>query len=183
MKRILISVSNDLFTDQRVQKISNTLIKNGFQVLVIGRRKGQTLNNKFLFKTHRFKLFFNKGFLFYFEFNICLFFKLLFEKKDFLYANDLDTLLPNYLVHKLTKTQLIYDSHELFTEVPELINRPFIQKIWLKIESFILPKLKNSITVNSSISEYYNSKYNSCFKVIRNVPILNLDFKKGKFNF
>ena len=183
MKRVVISVTNDLITDQRVQKVSETLSENGFEILLIGRKLPNSLKVDLPFKTYRFKLLFHTGFLFYAEFNIRLFFKLLFKKKHILYSNDLDTLLPNYLIHKIFKTKLIYDSHELFTEVPELIDRAFTRNFWLKIERFMLPKIKNCITVCHSIANYYNSKHNTNFSVIRNVPLLNNLNEKGKFDF
>uniref|UniRef100_UPI003561D5F7 glycosyltransferase n=1 Tax=Lutibacter sp. TaxID=1925666 RepID=UPI003561D5F7 len=116
-------------------------------------------------------------------YNIRLFFKLLFVKKDILLANDLDTLLPNYLVSKLFNKKIVYDSHELFTEVPELINRPFQQNFWLKIEQFIVPKLIYAYTVCDSIAIHYNTIYNSKFRVIRNIPIKIEEHKKGMFPF
>ena len=116
-------------------------------------------------------LIFNKGILFYAEYNLRLFLKLLFTKKDVLLANDLDTLLPNFLISRLQNKKLVYDSHELFTEVPELINRPKVQKVWLKIENAIIPKLTNCYTVCQSIADYYNDKYNTRFKVVKNLPI------------
>ena len=89
-------------------------------------------------------------------------------------SNDLDTLLPNFFISKMRKTKLIYDSHEYFTEVPELISRPFIQKIWKTLEGFMLPRLKNIYTVNESIASIYKNLYGINPKVIRNVPILLL---------
>ena len=170
MKRIIISVTNDLATDQRVFKVCNTLIEFGYEILLIGRKLPNSLPLKRPYKTYRMRLLFNKGFLFYAEYNTRLFFKLLFTKKDILLANDLDTLTPNYFISLFLNKKLVYDSHELFTEVPELINRPRVQKIWLKIERNILPKLKNCYTVCESIANYYNEKYNTDFKVIRNFP-------------
>ncbi len=170
MKRIIISVTNDLTTDQRVYKVSKTLQELGFNILLIGRKLPTSLPLKRPYDTYRMRLLFNNGFLFYAEYNLRLFFKLLFTKKDVLLANDLDTLLPNYLISKLQNKKLVYDSHELFTEVPELINRPKVQKTWLRIEQFILPKLKNCYTVCQSIAAYYNNKYGTNFKVIQNLP-------------
>ena len=169
MKRIIVSVTNDLTTDQRVAKVCNTLTKMGFSVLLIGRKLKNSKHINRDYNIVRFHLFFNKGFLFYAEYNLRLFFKLLFLKKDILLSNDLDTLLPNYLIHKIFKTKLVYDSHELFTEVPELINRPFVQKFWLTIEKHIFPKLKNCYTVNAEIAQIYSSKYHIPVKVVRNL--------------
>ena len=163
MKRIIVSVTNDLTTDQRVDKVCNTLSKMGFKVLLIGRKfkNSEKLNRNY--NTFRFKLLFNKGFLFYAEYNLRLFFKLFFIKKEILLSNDLDTLLPNYLISKIFKTKLVYDSHELFTEVPELINRPFVQNFWLTIEKNILPNIKNCYTVNSEIAKIYSSPNSHTF--------------------
>ena len=183
MKRIIVSVTNDLVTDQRVHKSCTTLFNNGYTILLIGRKLKNSLPIIRDYKTLRIKLLFNKGALFYAEYNLRLFFILLFSKKDILLANDLDTLLPNFLVSKILKKKLVFDSHELFTEVPELINRPFQQNFWLKIEQFILPKLTYSYTVCHSIAVHYNLKYNTKFHVVRNVPFKIEKLEKGILPF
>ncbi|MEE9348861.1 MAG: glycosyltransferase [Flavobacteriaceae bacterium] len=171
MQKIIISVTNDLTTDQRVHKVSTSIQKMGYEILLVGRKLENSQKLERNYKTHRIDLLFNKGFLFYAEYNVRLFLYLLFKKKAILLANDLDTLLPNYLVSKIQNKKLIYDSHELFTEVPELVNRPKTQRIWLKLEQRIVPKLKNSYTVCNSIANYYNTKYKTDFKVVRNIPV------------
>lgn len=170
MKTIVVSVTNDLVTDQRVHKVCTTLIEMGFKIHLIGRELKNSLPVKRDYKTTRMRLIFNKGPLFYVEYNIRLFLLLLFTKKHVLLSNDLDTLLPNFLVAKLTSKPIVYDSHELFTEVPELIHRPKIQKVWLAIESFVFPKLKDVFTVCNSIASYYYQQYSVDVKVLRNVP-------------
>ncbi len=172
MKRAIVSVINDLSTDQRVDKVCKTLIKAGYEVLLVGRRKKDSRNlEERLYKTHRMNLLFEKEAIFYAEFNIRLFFFLLFNKPNLLIANDLDTLLPNFLISKIKRIPLVYDSHEYFTEVPELINNNFARNIWLKIEKFIFPKLKHAFTVNESIAEIYKKKYNIEVNVVRNIPL------------
>lgn len=169
MKRIIVSVTNDLVNDQRIFKVCNTLKELDYEVLLIGRKLSDSLAISRDYKTYRMRLLFNNGFLFYVEYSIRLFFKILFSKKDILLSNDLDTLLPNYLISRFQKKKLVYDSHELFTEVPELIHRPRVQNIWLKIEQYIFPKLKNVSTVNKKIAEVYSKKYNVEVNVIRNI--------------
>jgi glycosyltransferase involved in cell wall biosynthesis len=119
--------------------------------------------------THRMILLFEKGPLFYTCFNIRLFFFLLFRRSDLLFSNDLDTLLPNYLISKLKNKPLVYDSHEYFTEVPELVNRKRIQSIWKRIERWIFPKLINVITVNDSIAALFEEQYGVRPVVVRNI--------------
>ncbi len=170
-KLVIVSVINDLVSDIRVQKTCNFLTDKGFQVLLIGRRLPQSLPiNDWKFKTKRMNLFFRKGVAFYLFFNVRLFFNLLFTKADLLFSNDLDTLLPNYLVSKIKRIPLIYDSHELFCEVPELQQTPFKKKIWLILERKIVPNLNYALTVSSSIAEVFKNKYGTAFLVLRNIP-------------
>ena len=170
MKRILISVTNDLTTDQRVEKTCEALSEIGYDVLLVGRKLKKSLPIQRNYKTIRFRLLFNKGFLFYAEFNIRLFIFLLFTKKDLLFSNDLDTLLPNYIIGKLQNKKLVFDSHELFSEIPELVNKQRVKKVWLFLEKTIIPKLQNVITVSDSIKNHYHNLYGISAIVIRNIP-------------
>lgn len=169
-KRIIVSVTNDLYTDQRVHKVCQFLRENNYNVLLIGRKRRSSLElSPRDYKTKRMRLLFEKGALFYAFFNLRLFFFLLFRKSDALLSNDLDTLLANYLVSKIKRKRLIYDTHELFTEVPELTSRPKVRKIWLGIEKWIFPKLKTVYTVNQSIADIYTKRYSVPVKVVRNI--------------
>ncbi|MEJ6506120.1 MAG: glycosyltransferase [Crocinitomicaceae bacterium] len=172
-KKAIVCVSNDLVTDNRVAKTCQVLKDLNYSVYLVGRRKEDSpkMNHR-TYKYRRLKLSFEKGALFYMNLNMRLFLFLIFRKSDLIYSNDLDTLLPCYLVSKIKKTRLIYDTHELFTEVAELKNRSFIRNIWLTIEKNIFPKLQTVITVNDSIAEIYNKKYGVEVTSIRNVPAL-----------
>lgn len=180
MKKAVVSVINDLSTDVRVDKICRTLVKCGYKVTLVGRKKksSKSLHEK-PYRTYRMKLFFEKEAIFYAEFNIRLFFYLLIKRSDLLYSNDLDTLLPNYLISRLKRTPLVYDSHEYFTGVPELEYNKFARKIWTLIEKIIFPRLKHIFTVNESIANLYKTLYNKEIKVVRNVP-LKSNFVKEK---
>ena len=171
MKRVIVSVINDLVTDQRVNKSCLTLQKMGYEVLLVGRkqRKSPPMDER-PYGTKRMKLLFEKGPLFYAEYNIRLFFFLLFHKAQLLLSNDLDTALPNYFISKLKGIKMIYDSHEYFTETPELVHRPRVQRVWKRIEGFVVPKLKEMITVCDSIAELFEEKYGVKCHVVRNIP-------------
>ncbi len=171
MKKAIVSVINDLVTDQRVDKTCRYLSNQKVEVLLVGRIKADSLPMpERPYQTHRMRLIFEKGPLFYAEYNIRLFIFLLFHKSNFLVANDLDTLLPNFLISKIKRKGLVYDSHEYFTEVPELVERKKVQAIWKRIENWIFPKLDDIITVNGSIADLYNKEYGKELKVVRNIP-------------
>jgi glycosyltransferase involved in cell wall biosynthesis len=95
---------------------------------------------------------------------------LLFHRASLLVSNDLDTLLPNYLIHRIKQIPIVYDSHEYFTGVPELIGRPFVQRVWKRIEKWIFPHLEAVITVNDSIAGLYRQEYGRSLYVVRNIP-------------
>jgi glycosyltransferase involved in cell wall biosynthesis len=111
-----------------------------------------------------------RGPFFYLTFNVRLAWMLLWSKADVLYSNDLDTLPANYLISRIRKIPLVYDSHEYFTGVPELSNRPRVHGIWKALERHIVPRLTHCITVNASIAKLYQEEYGVPFTVIRNVP-------------
>lgn len=170
VKTAIVTVSNDLATDNRVSKTCNVLIESGYTVLLVGRNRKNSLPLKSQnYDCKRLNLLFDKGALFYAELNIRLFIFLLFSKVDLIFANDLDTLPAAFLAHRFKRSsKIVYDSHELFTEAPELEGR-FVKKIWERIEKMIFPKLQHIITVNDSIAAIFKAKYNKELVVVRNI--------------
>jgi glycosyltransferase involved in cell wall biosynthesis len=172
--RIIVSVTTDLVTDQRVHKVCSSLHNNGYDILLVGRKKHDSMPmDSRVYKTHRFSLLFDKGPFFYANYNLALFFYLLLNRCDILLANDLDTLLPNYLVSKIKHVPIAYDNHEYFTGVPELIKRPRVQKIWKAIEQWIFPKLTYIYTDNFAKRTLFENEYHKPVDVVMNVPVLH----------
>jgi glycosyltransferase involved in cell wall biosynthesis len=179
-KKIIVSVTNDLYTDNRVRKVCEFLTAHDFDVTLVGRRLKTSIELPDLpYKIKRFRLLFTKGAAFYATYNLRLFFYLLFHKADVLLANDLDTLLANHWARRFKrKCRLIYDSHEYFIGVPELIEKPRVQKFWRHIEKKCLPKVDAMYTVNESIAELYRNEYNIHMDVVRNISDAPAGFQK-----
>ena len=172
-KRIILVVSNDLEGDQRLHKVAVSLQKRSWDPLLLGRRLKDSGDLIRPYQCRRIKMIFSKGPAFYAFFNIRIFIRLLFMQADLFVANDLDTLLAVRLASRLRRKPLVYDSHEYFTQVPELVHRKRVQSIWKSIERRIQPKLDSVITVNESIADIFKNEYNKDVKVIKNLPLTN----------
>lgn len=177
MTKIICTVTNDLTYDQRMIRICTSLANASYEVLLVGRLREHSKPLKQQpFQQKRLKCFFDKGKFFYIEYNIRLFFFLLFQRFDIVNSIDLDTILPGFYISKIKSKLCIYDAHEYFTEVPEVVPRPTIQKIWKWVEKTTIPKLKYCYTVGDGLADLFQKEYKTTFKVIRNVP-WQLDFK------
>jgi len=154
-------------------RICNSLAHAGYKVVLVGRKLKTSLPlTEQPFKQERIACFFEKGKLFYVEYNIRLFLFLLLKKMDCICAIDLDTILPCYFISILKKVRRVYDAHELFCEMKEIVTRPNIYKIWKRIEAFAVPKFTFGYTVNQPIAEEFRRMYDVNYKVIRNIAML-----------
>ena len=170
-KNIYCLVTNDLNQDQRMHRICGSLQKIGYQSTLIGRKKPYSPTLLSLpFAQVRLKCIFNKGFLFYAEYNLRLIKYLISHRPELVYAVDLDTIMPAVLYKKLFSAKVIFDAHEYFTEVPEIQHKPLVKKWWTWIENACVPKVDLAITVNQSLAEIFSKKFNKVFTPIFNVP-------------
>ncbi len=150
--------------------MAGTFRDMGYKVHLVGRKKKHSLplpDNEN--GATRFNMIFRKGPLFYAAYNLRLFFYLLSRRRPlFLVSVDLDTLPATYLAGRIRGIPILYDSHEYFTEVPELADRSFVRKVWEIIERAIVPRLHHAIAVSDSIANAYTEKYGVPFNTIRN---------------
>lgn len=170
-KKIICTVTNDLTYDQRMIRICTSLTKAGYDVMLVGRirENSQPLRPQ-PFRQKRLRCFFDKGKLFYLEYNLRLFFFLLFNAFDAVNAVDLDTILPGFFTARLKGKMCVYDAHEYFTEVPEVVHRPRVQRIWKTVERMTVPRLRFCYTVGESLARLFTEEYKTPFAVVRNVP-------------
>jgi glycosyltransferase involved in cell wall biosynthesis len=173
-KKINLLVTSDLVSDQRVHRTALSLHEMGALVTVYGReKKSSPPIDPVPYTRKRIGVLPEKGPLFYALFNLKIFFVLLFKPVDIVYANDLDTLPAATLIANIKKAKLVYDSHELYTEVPELASRLWIKKIWTLIEKKLSSHINLCITVNQSIADELKLRYNLQPIVVRNIATAN----------
>jgi glycosyltransferase involved in cell wall biosynthesis len=172
-KRIVLTVTTDPAYDQRMIRICTSLHNAGYDVLLIGRiwPWSKDLPER-PFRQRRFRVPVQKGKLFYALYNLRLFLMLLFVKVDCFCAIDLDTILPVLYASILRGKKRVYDAHELFTEMEEVVTRPGTHKMWQAIEKHSVPRFPFGYTVNESYVQEYNRMYGVHYAVVRNATIL-----------
>jgi len=120
------------------------------------------------------RLLFDRGALFYAEYNLTLFFFLLTHRYDLVVSNDLDTLAgaccADRIRHPFSRAHHLHDCHEYFRGVPELVGRKTVTAVWKRIEDRIFPKLRAVVAVNKSVADLYTSEYGNPIGIVRNVP-------------
>jgi glycosyltransferase involved in cell wall biosynthesis len=173
MKRLVFTVTNDLTYDQRMIRICTSLHQAGYQVSLVGRRtKDSSPLAEQPFIQRRILCFCGKGPFFYIEFNLKLLFHLLFRPADLFCAIDLDTILPCLFASRLRNKKRVYDAHELFTEMKEVVSRKKVYSFWKTVARFAVPSFKNGYTVNDTIQQILLEEYGVSYSVVRNLSVL-----------
>lgn len=172
-KRIVLTVTSDPAYDQRMIRICTSLQAGGYDVLLIGRLRP---NSRELpersFRQKRIRQRIDRGKAFYALYNLKLLFILLFIKADCFCAIDLDTILPVFYASRLRRKPRVYDAHELFTEMEEVVTRPSTHKMWLAIEGHTVPRFPYGYTVNESYVREYHRMYGVNYEIVRNATVL-----------
>ena len=168
--KIISLVTTDLNYDQRMQRICHTLTEAGYEVTLVGRKKSNSEDLRArIFAQRRLRCWFERGKLFYLEYDLRLLFLLLFARYDLCCAVDLDTLLPATLICRLRNKTLIYDAHEYFSETPEVVRRPRVRRIWERLARYCIPRTTDRYTVAPQLAERMSEHYGIPFGVVRNL--------------
>ena len=95
------------------------------------------------------------------------------EPADIYHGHDLHTVPTAYKTAKLTNAKVVYDAHELYTEMSAL--KPIERKFYTIIERKYAPKVDVLITVNESIAIELKDRYKLKNKpfIIFNCPEVN----------
>lgn len=178
--KVICTVTNDLAQDNRMKRICNTFYSMGFDVMLVGRNKNTSTALAYeSFSQVRLNCIFERGFLFYLEYNVRLIFFLLKQvnKSSLIYTVDSDTLLAGGIIKMIKKCKQIFDAHEYFTKVPELSNKPIVRLIWSTIENVFVPKADIHITVGGALAKVLSKRFGVHFSTIYNVPLLKEEDK------
>lgn len=169
--RIILTVTTDLTYDQRMQRIAQALTEAGYRVILVGRERSNSLPLEAQdYRQYRLPCYFQKGKLFYLEYNWKLYRYLLSQRADGICAVDLDTIVPVYAASQRKGIPRFFDAHEYFEEVPEVINRPAVKTFWKKIAQWLIPRFDRAYTVCHSLADIFQEHYQLPFTVIRNLP-------------
>ena len=173
MKHIVATVTNDLTYDQRMNRICRSLVKGGYKVTLVGRERSfsKPLEQK-PYEQVRLKCKFNTGKLFYLEYNFRLWRWMRKQEFDVVNVIDLDTMLACCRVSNEKQLPIVYDAHEYFTEMEEVVSRPLIKKAWQWIERNSVPNISLGYTVSRGYAQLFKEKYKVDYKVVRNVTLL-----------
>lgn len=170
-KSVIFTVINDLRSDQRMEKICGSLQSAGYLVTLLGRELPDSpALKKQPYQQVRLKCIFTKGKLFYAEYNLRLWFWLRKNIFDIYSAVDMDTLWPVISAGKKWNKPVVFDAHEYFSEVPEVIHRASVHRFWKYWEQKWIPQVQAAYTVSGSLAKIFSEKYKIPFSLIRNVP-------------
>ncbi len=172
MKTIAFTVINDLNFDQRMVRICTSLQKAGYNCVLVGRKlpNSQPLIER-TYRQKRLNCLFDTGKIFYIEYNLRLLFYLLWLKMDAICSIDVDTVLPGLIISKIRGKKHIFDAHEIFTHVPEVVSRPQVQKVWEWVQKKAFQKTGMAYTVGPALANYFKEQYGRKVEVVRNMPL------------
>ncbi|MFN9520040.1 MAG: glycosyltransferase [Bacteroidota bacterium] len=172
MKHIVFTVTNDLTHDQRMHRICSSLHSAGYSVTLVGRTR--KYSDELIGKPYnqiRLTCTFDKGILFYIEFQLRLFFWLYSQRVQIISAVDADTLLPCTLISIIRQIPLVFDAHEYYTEVPEVHDRYAVKRVWQHLEKSCVPHATLCYTVSHSLAHVFSATHNKPYQVLYNVPV------------
>ncbi len=168
-KEIFIVSTSIADYDRRLQRVIQSLLDWDYSVHWISR--GTCVMEGLIH--HSIQSTSKSGISFYRELNVAMSAELRKHKPKLIYAVDLDSLWGVFRAKAGAK--VIFDSHEYFTEVPELLSKPLKKWIWSKVADWYIPKCDAHITVNQTLAEIFTALYKVPFSVLRNVPMLKED--------
>lgn len=172
-QKLYFTITSNLNIDQRMIRICSSLTAAGYDVTLIccKRIEKEKLVPK-PYKQVQLTVWAQRGPLLYLSYWMSIFFYLLFKKADAICAIDLDTIFPVLFLSKIKGCKRVYDAHEIFTEMKEVVTRPKQAKLWNWIADFAIPKFPQGYTVGNYCAIYLKKRHGVDYPVITNATIL-----------
>lgn len=188
MKSICMLLTSNVERDTRVLNEAETLSKD-YEVTILVPDNGVLYTENKPFKVKKVKYFHSGLHLT----NLFFIMKALIraaylEKADIYHGHDLHGLIIGfYSVKKLNKKlvygdshkldygdshKLVYDSHELWSEMPHFKNLTGLRWVLPHLEKMGMSRVEQGITSDQSYADYLAKKYSKPFLALRNIPVL-----------
>jgi len=169
MLKMCVVVANNYTYDSRVQRIAKTYSKKyNVTVLALTNSKSDIFEEKFSpqLKIKRYYVKWPLKNLFILLFGQNLLKKLsLIENADIYHCCDPDTMIAGVIAKNKFKSKIIYDSHELWSNISHnqnLISRVYsfvYSKLYYVLEIFYISKFDKVITVSEPIKHVLQKRY------------------------
>ena len=172
MLDVLVVVSSDPRYDSRSSKYLSCLLDAGINAKVVGiSSDGETSSSDTLIRAPISQ---KSGKKFFLQFYQRLIPEIRKSPAKVLIAGDLFSLLPAIINKRRNSrhlpVKLIYDSKELYAELPSLKVKRSSFLFWTFLETLSVKYIDQVITVNKSIADILEAKWNLPVTVIMNVP-------------
>lgn len=186
-KKVVFLRSTSIINDSRATKEINTLIKNGYDVLVLGwDRDGFAKKNENEDKGYKIDLFTKKAeygagiknLISLFLFQIWLFIKLLVNssKYSIIHSCDFDTAIPAKCIAKIKNKKLVYDIFDYYTHSHKVPKK--LEKKIEKSEIKVINKADFTIICNEGRYKQIEKAKPKKVIVIHNTPSIPENFKE-----
>ena len=173
MAKALHILISDYKLDSRVRNETESLSKSIAEVTVFCLRSAQTARTEIRNGVHivRYGLFYNYKILLMFT-AYCQFFLAACNKNfSVIHAHDFTALPIAFLIAKIMKIPLVYDSHELWSESEHENYPKFIIKLAYFLEKLFAKRADRIITVSDTINHYLQKYFNNQrISTVRNIP-------------
>lgn len=181
MSRIFMGFLGNMLFDTRTSNLFHSLKSSGHSVFFAGfdwETPGfKTIRSKHVW-IHRLKK--NRVTLFYYiHFAVLLSVHLIRKRSDVVIASDFYALPFCAIAARFRGARLIYDSREIYTEMPSFHNRRFLKSIVRLTEAACVKKARGIFTTGAMDSKYIKNLYGvQNTMLLRNLPLRQTEIRK-----
>jgi glycosyltransferase involved in cell wall biosynthesis len=182
MYSVVITRSNAVAPDPRVEKTARWLSEQGYKVTVLGWDRERTSQKKelrdgYLILRYQMPATYGGGLNNLWKFllfNIWIGWKLLFSDFDVVHACDFDTVIPAWFAARFKRKKIVFDIFDLHSEAHFGTSKVWIRKTIQSMERFFINHSDAVIIVDDSRRKQIKGTKPRKLEVIYNVPDVSL---------